>query len=337
MTAPQLPSALFAMDPVHLPELFPPRVMNRLRQFAHIDPALVAQDLGSPEVAGVLGRTEVLITGWGGPRIDQDVLDAAPRLRVILHAAGSVRHMIGDAFWRSGLSISSAAQANALPVAEYTLAAILFAGKDVLGLRERFRDRHAYPGPDERKVLGNFRRRVGVIGASRIGRRLLDLLRPFDLEVSLYDPYVDAAQAKALGAVPLPLNDLLRSSDIVTLHAPDLPETHHMLNRERLALIPDGGVLINTSRGALVDHAALTDELLSGRISAMLDVTEPEPLPAESPLYRLPNVLLTPHVAGSVGNELERLGITVVDELERLAAGLPLAHQVHQAELTNSA
>jgi hypothetical protein len=115
---------------------------------------------------------------------------------------------------------------------------------------------------------------------------------------------VDDAEAAALGAVPLPLDDLLRSSDIVTLHAPDLPATHHMPDRGRLALTPDGGVLINTSRGALVDHEALTEELVSGRISAVLDVTDPEPLPVTSPLHALPNVLLTPHTAASVGNEL---------------------------------
>jgi phosphoglycerate dehydrogenase-like enzyme len=148
---------------------------------------------------------------------------------------------------------------------------------------------------------------------------------------------VDDAEAAALGAVPLPLDDLLRSSDIVTLHAPDLPATHHMPDRGRLALTPDGGVLINTSRGALVDHEALTEELVSGRISAVLDVTDPEPLPVTSPLHALPNVLLTPHIAGSVGNELARLGSTVVAELERLAAGLPLAPQVHEAKLSISA
>jgi phosphoglycerate dehydrogenase-like enzyme len=170
-----------------------------------------------------------------------------------------------------------------------------------------------------------------------VGRRVLELLRPFDLRVSLYDPYVDADEAAELGAVPLGLEDLLRESDIVSLHAPDIPATYRMLDRERLALIPDGGVLINTSRGALVDHAALTDELVDGRLSAVLDVTEPEPLPPGSPLYGLPNVFLTPHIAGSLGNELERMGRTAVEELERLAAGLPLEHQVRLADMSRVA
>ncbi|GAB2961316.1 hydroxyacid dehydrogenase [Streptomyces pseudoechinosporeus] len=337
MSTPSLPSALFAMNPMHLPELFPPHLMTRLRTLVRIDPALVVQDFTDPAAALALSQTEVLITGWGCPHLGAELLDAAPRLRTVLHAAGSVRSIVGDAFWARGLSISSAVRANALPVAEYTLAAILFAGKDAFGLRERFRAERVYPGPDEYTEVGNLGRRVGVIGASRVGRRLLELLRPFDLSVGLYDPYVDDAEAARLGAAALPLDELLRTSDIVSVHAPDTPETYRMLNRERLALIQDGSVLINTSRGALVDPRALAEELVSGRISAVLDVTEPEPLPANSPLYGLPNVFLTPHIAGSLGNELARLGATVVEELERSAAGFPPAYRVHRADLATSA
>lgn len=333
----ELPSALFAMNPVHLPELFPPRLMARLTALAWIDPALVVQDFADPAVAGPLAETEVLITGWGCPRVDASVLAAAPRLRAVLHAAGSVRNLIAPEVWDRGVSVSNAVQANALPVAEYTLAAILLSGKDAFGLRERFRAEHLYPSPTDYAAVGNLGRRLGVIGASRVGRRLLELLRPFDFSVTLYDPYVDAAEAAALGAALLPLDELLRTSDIVSLHAPDIPETYRMLDRRRLSLMPDGAVLINTSRGALVDPGALTDELVSGRIGAVLDVTEPEPLPADSPLYRLPNVFLTPHIAGSLGNELERMGRTVADELARLGAGAPLGHAVLQADLVNSA
>ncbi|MEW2118106.1 hydroxyacid dehydrogenase [Streptomyces sp. NPDC005474] len=334
---PHPPVALFAMDPVHLPELFPPVLMERLLELARIDPTLVVQDFTAPGAAAALAEAEVLITGWGCPRVDAGVLAAAPRLHTVLHAAGSVRWLIADAGWERGLTVSSAVEANALPVAEYTLATVLLAGKDAFGLRERFRRERVHPDPHDHARVGNLGRRVGVIGASRVGRRLLDLLRPFELTTTLYDPYVDADEARTLGATSLSLEELLRTSDIVTLHAPDIPETFRMLDRDRLALIPDGGVLINTSRGALVDHEALTAELVSGRLSAVLDVTEPEPLPSDSPLYDLPNVFLTPHIAGSLGNELARLGGTVVDELALLAAGLPPAHRVRRIDLTRSA
>ena len=325
------------MDPVHLPLLFPAPLLDRLRRTADIDPALVVRDFADPAAAPALARAEVLITGWGCPHLDADALAAAPGLRTVLHAAGSVRSLVGEALWNHGVAVSSAVTGNAVPVAEYTLAMILLMGKDAFTHRERFRLTHAHPTPAETAPIGNLGRRGGVIGAARVGRRLLELLRPYDFEVLLHDPYVDAAEAAELGAQLFSLEDLLRHSDIVSLHAPDIPETRHMLDRDRLALVRDGGVLINTSRGALIDHAALTDELVSGRLHAVLDVTDPEPLPAESPLYRLPNVFLTPHIAGSLGNELERLGRIVVEELERLAAGLPPAHQVRHADLARVA
>ncbi|AXE89500.1 hydroxyacid dehydrogenase [Streptomyces sp. Go-475] len=337
MPSPQLPRAVFAMDPVHLPLLFPPPLMERLRRTADIDPGLVVRDFADPAAAATLASAEMLITGWGCPHLDAGVLAAAPKLGAVLHAAGSVRSLVGEALWERGVTVSSAVTGNALPVAEYTLAMILLVGKDAFDHRERFRRTHAYPGPAETAATGNLGRRVGVIGASRVGRRLLELLRPFDLTVLLHDPYVSPAEAAALGAESLSLEDLLRHSDIVSLHAPDIPETHHMLDRDRLALLRDGGVLINTARGALVDHEALTDELVSGRLSAVLDVTDPEPLPAGSPLYHLPNVFLTPHIAGSLGNELERLGRIVVEELERLVAGLPAVHEVRHADLARVA
>ncbi|MEV8545603.1 hydroxyacid dehydrogenase [Streptomyces sp. NPDC051572] len=337
MPSPHLPAAVFAMNPVHLPELFPPHLLARLGELVEIDSTLVVQDFTDPAARAALARAEVLITGWGCPHIGAEALAAAPRLRTVLHAAGSVRGLIGEEAWQRGLTVSNAVLANALPVAEYTIAAILLAGKDAFGLRERFRAEHVFPVSTDYAHVGNFGRRVGVIGASRVGRRVLELLRPFDLSVALYDPYVEEAEAVALGAVPLTLEELLRTSDIVSLHAPDIPQTYRMLDRDRLVLMKDGGVLINTSRGALVDPEALTEELVSGRLGAVLDVTEPEPLPAGSPLYELPNVFLTPHIAGSLGNELERLGRAVVDELARLASGLQLAYAVRQADLTISA
>lgn len=274
---------MFAMTAENVPQVFPPDVLSRLRETVEIDPALIAEDFTDPRVREVLAEVEVLVTGWGCPRIDETVLEAAPKLRAVLHSAGSVKGFVAPAVWERGIAVSTAAAANALPVAEYTLAMILLAGKDILGRRDRLRAERVSPGWGFVPGIGNHGRRVGVIGASRIGRRVIELLSPFDLRVSLTDPYVDEAGAAALGVPLLPLDDLLRTSDIVTVHAPDTPETHRLLDRRALSLMPDGAVLINTARGALVDHDALIDELRAGRLSAILDVTDPEPLPADSP------------------------------------------------------
>ncbi|WP_062204660.1 hydroxyacid dehydrogenase [Streptomyces sp. NBRC 109706] len=330
------PSVLFALDPVHLPLLFPPDLMARLTATADIDPTVVA-DLRDPGARRLLGETEVLITGWGCPPLTVETLDAAPKLRAVLHTGGSVKYLLPDEGWERGLLVSSAATANALPVAEYALGMILLAGKGVFQLAGRYRDERGFTLGEVHPHVGNVGRRVGVIGASRIGRRLIELLRPHDLDVVLHDPYVDEAAAARLGVRAVGAAELFRESDIVTVHAPAVPETDHLVDRAALASMRDGALFLNTARGSLVDHRALTAELVSGRLSAILDVTDPEPLPADSPLWGLPNVLLTPHIAGSQGNELRRLGGTAVDELARLAAGHPLHHRVHRAELPHAA
>lgn len=333
----QRPQALFAMTAENVPQVFPPEVLARLRTSVDIDPDLVAEDFTDPRVLDALARTEILVTGWGCPRLDETVLAAAPRLRAVLHSAGSVKSFAGPGIRERGITVSSAAVANALPVAEYTLAMILLAGKDVLAARDRMRTARTSTGWGVIPGIGNHGRRVGVIGASRIGRRVLELLRPFDLRPALTDPYVDERQAAALGVPLLPLDELLRASDIVTVHAPETPETHHMIGRRELALMPDGAVLINTARGALVDHDALVAELRAGRLTAILDVTDPEPLPADSPLYDLPGAFVTPHLAGSQGNELARLGLAVAEEAERLLAGEEMAYAVDWAALVREA
>ncbi|MEU1528891.1 hydroxyacid dehydrogenase [Streptomyces fagopyri] len=327
------PVAMFAMTAQNVPRIFPPGVMARLRDLVDIDPALAAEDFTRPAAREALARTEILISGWGCPPLDAAVLEAAPRLRAVLHAAGSVKGFVTPAVWERGLVVSSAAGANALPVAEYTLAMILLAGKDVLTHRDRLRAERTFPHQGVLPGVGNFGRRVGVIGASRTGRRLIELLRPFDLRVGLADPYVDEAGAAALGVTLLPLDALLGGSDVVSVHAPQTAETRHLIGRRELALMPDGSVLVNTARGSLVDHDALVEELRTGRLGAILDVTEPEPLPARSPLYDLPNAFVTPHLAGSQGNELARLGLVVVGEAERLVLGRVPEFRVDEREL----
>ncbi|MGC9539756.1 hydroxyacid dehydrogenase [Streptomyces sp. UG1] len=331
------PTAMFAMDAPNLPQLFPPDLLARLRELLDIDPAGVVTDFGDPALRSRLARVEVLVTGWGCPPLDCHALDALPRLHTVLHTGGTVKRLLPPEGRARGLTVSSAAAQNALPVAEYTLGMILLLGKGVFAAQE---DRRAawHRLPDlARSDIGNMGRRVGLIGASAVGRRVIELLRPFDFDVVLYDPYVDAAAARSLGVRKSGLEDLLADSSIVSVHAPATPETRHMIDAGRLALLPDGSALINTARGSLVDTEALVRELATGRIRAVLDVTDPEPLPVDSPLFDLPNVILTPHIAGSQGNELRRLGAAVVAEAERLRMGAPLAQRVEVAHLDRTA
>ncbi|MEU8350495.1 hydroxyacid dehydrogenase [Streptomyces sp. NPDC048845] len=297
-------------------------------------PPPVLDDFAGDRARAVLADTELLVTGWGCPPVDAAVLDAAPRLRAVAHTAGSVRQHLTEACWERGLEVSSAAAANALPVAEYTVAMILLAGKRVL---ERARDYRAARAPENwlrtDRTLGNYGRTVGICSASLIGRRVIELLRPYDLRVLLYDPYVDAAGAEALGARPVGLRELFEESDTVSVHTPLLPETRGLVSRELLAAMRPGATLVNTARGAVVNQDALTEAVAAGRVHAVLDVTEPEVLPPGHPLWDCENALITPHLAGSQGNEWQRLADLTTAEVARWAAGDGFAHPVRRERL----
>jgi phosphoglycerate dehydrogenase-like enzyme len=312
-------AAAFAMRSDLPRRLFGAAELERIRAVADLDEELTISDFQQADPR-LLAAVDVLITGWGCPRIGAAELAAMPRLRVIVHAGGTVKDHIGPDVWSRGILVTTAADANAYPVAEYTLAAILLAGKGVPELASAYM---ADPGfsAASRPDIGNYRRTVGIIGASRIGRRVIELLGAFDFTTLLYDPYLADDDPVLARACRVDLDELFRRSSIVSVHAPLLPETTGMVGSRQFALMSPGSVLINTARGAIVDHDALVQAVRAKGVRAILDVTAPEPLPAGHPLRGLPGVILTPHVAGSLGNELHRLGESAVRELELLAAG----------------
>ena len=321
--------AVLAMPPDLVPVLFRAAARSRLAAVADIDFGLVTGDFAEPTARDALARTEVLITGWGCPRLNAAVLSAAPRLRAIVHAAGSVRPLLAPGLWPSGVVVSSAARANAEPVAQFTLAMVLLAHKRAFARARAYAGGQVLRGYADLS-LGNAGRTVGVVGASRVGRLVLPLLAAQGFRLLLADPTLAGAIP---GAELTGLDELMARSDLVTLHAPALPQTYRMIDDRRLALMRDGAILVNTARGALVDTEALTRHCADGRIDAVLDVTDPEPLPPSHPLFALPNVLLTPHLAGALGTEVAMLGDFAVAEVERLAGGQPLLGEVTAADL----
>ncbi|MER5974663.1 hydroxyacid dehydrogenase [Streptomyces sp. NPDC002055] len=313
----------------------PSDLRHRLAATVELEPDLIAPDPPAPYAPDALARTEILLTGWGTPPLDATALDRAPRLRAVVHAAGSVKQHLSPEVWERGIAVSSAADANAAPVADFTCAAITLAAKRALSSAARYET--GRPSLADRQ--GADGRTIGIIGASRIGRLVIARLAAHDAEfrILLTDPYLSTADAQALGTELVSPDELCRRSSIVSIHAPQLPETHHLLNAHRLSLIPDGGTVINTARGSLVDTDALTRECATGRLDACLDVTDPDPLPAGHPLLALRNVLVTPHIAGAQGSEVRRLGAYAVAEVERLVHGRPLLGRVTAADLPRMA
>jgi phosphoglycerate dehydrogenase-like enzyme len=326
--------AAFAMTPGLQHRFFDAALLAELRSLVRLDSETVLEDLTSPSAADV----EVLVTSWGAPAVDAAALAAMPRLRAVVHAAGSVKHLLCPEVWERGVRVTSGAAINARPVAEFALGAVLWSTKNVLLLTERFRAERTAPDlTTDNTIAGNYRSTVGVLGASATGRSLVELLAPLDLDVLVSDPTLAADDAATLGAELVPLDELFARSRVLTVHAPLLPQTRHLVDARLLALMPDGATLVNTARGGVVDHDALRAELVSGRLQAVLDVTEPEPLPHDDPMWGLPNVTLTPHIAGSQGAELLRLGRAAVDEVRALVEQRPPLRPVDPATLATSA
>jgi len=318
--------------PEHLRvQLLTPDAWARLEGLGEVTIVPDAANLGGTSPAA-LAATDVLLTGWGTQQLTADMLPALPRLRAVIHTGGSLRPVLTAEVLERGIRASSQAAANTVPVAEYTLAMVILALKQVPRAARLYAERRG--DLDVHRDLhgaGIHRRVVGIVGASRIGRRVIELLRILDVDVIVHDPYLDATDADSLGVRRVDLAELARTSDVVSVHAPVTPETHHMIDATFLSAMADDTTLINTARGVVVDEDALVAELRTGRIQAVLDVTDPEVPDASSPLWTLPNVVLTPHVAGALGLELRRLGDAAVEEVSRLIAGEDLLHEVDAA------
>ncbi|GAA4212686.1 hydroxyacid dehydrogenase [Actinocatenispora rupis] len=322
-------TAAYAMDPARYDRVYDRAARDRIERLAtplwgpRDEPAVRADPAALTDV-------DVLCTGWGAPVLSADLLDAAPRLRLVLYAAGSIRRIATDAFWDRGIPIVSAFHVNARPVAEFTVAQICYALKR--GWQHVLAARTAGRALPRMRVPGAYGSTVGLLSLGAIGRMVAERLRVLDVTVLAHDPYVDPAVAADLGVTTVGLTELFERSDVLSVHTPLLPATRGLVGRDLLRAMPSGATLVNTSRGAVLDEPALV-EVLTERpdLFAALDVTDPEPPVPGSPLFTLPNVVVTPHIAGSVDRECGRLGALVADELERYAAGEPLRWSVDRA------
>ncbi|UXS35013.1 hydroxyacid dehydrogenase [Agrobacterium tumefaciens] len=334
MTGP-LARLSLAMDPERTQHVLTPQALERLSQSVEILDTRCIRDFHDPSAKEQLARTDILLTGWGCPDIGARELALMPELRLISHAAGTVKYFLSQAVFERGVTVCSAAEANAQPVAEFTLAMILLSGKRTFGFRRLYVEDRGRDNVDrlQSQAIGNLGLTVGIVGASRIGRRVINLLKPFDLDLVLFDPFLNVTEAQKLGVHLVSLDELMLVSDVISLHAPSLPQTRHMIGADALARMKDGATLINTARGALVDEEALLAELKTGRIEAVIDVTDPEVPPQNSPFYSLPNVFLTPHIAGAVGLERARLGNMAIAEIERFCRAEPLQQQIRPEHL----
>ncbi len=269
---------------------------------------------------------ELIFATWGMPMLTLAQLDALPNLKAIFYAAGSVQGFARP-FLERGVTICSAWAANGVPVAEWTLAQILLANKGY------WMNARAAAQPQTRKGAphgrGNFGATVAILGAGQIGRKVIELLRSFELKIIVFDPFLSAHDAEIMGVETVDLNAAFARGQVVSNHLANLPATVGMLRGYHFAQLPANAAFINTGRGATVCENEMI-EILRARpdVTALLDVTEPEPPREDSPLYDLPNVHLTSHIAGSIGDETVRMADYMIAEWQRWQRGQDLHYQV---------
>jgi phosphoglycerate dehydrogenase-like enzyme len=285
-----------------------------------------------PEMKEALAEVEILFSGWGAPRMDEETLAYFPKLKVILYGAGSLKSTVTDHFWTRDIPICSAWMANAVPVAEFTFAQIILALKQYMTMPGLMRNAETSKRPLYFEQGGAYGTTVSLISLGVIGKKVAKFLQLLDVEVLAYDPFCSPEAAAELGVKLVSLEEAFARGRVVSLHTPWLKETEGMVTGKLLASIPLGGTFINTARGAVVNETELIETLQSRPdLSALLDVTRPEPPVKGSPFYTLPNVFLTPHIAGSMFGECGRMGEYMVDECRRWVAGEKLHYQISKS------
>jgi len=295
---------------------------------------LVAPPLSSAALAqrlDLLADVDVLLSGWGAPRLDEALLAAAPKLAAVFYGAGSVRGLVTDAVWERGLALSSAWEMNAVPVAEFTIALVFLCLKRTFEFIAAVQANGPGPRPPV-LVTGAYRSKLGIISLGAIGRLVCERLRPFDLDILAYDPFAPDEVFARLGVRRADLDTVFAECDVVSLHTPNLPSTRGMITGAHFAAMKPDASFINTSRGDVVREPEMAAVLaVRPDLWACLDVLAEIDKSAQPQLYALPNVTITPHIAGSMGPECRRMGRAMVDELRRWLAGEPLRHQVTRA------
>jgi len=325
-----LKKAVFMTNGVHnIPTVYPEDIQNRLRAQVDLLPGVVTEnDLEARK--DELSQVEILFSTWGMLPLTEDMIETyLPKLQYVFYAAGSVQYFARP-FLNKGIKVYSAWAANAVPVAEYAVAQIVLAGKGFYQAARRYymKDRAAASAFTAGQPC-NYGIRVGLIGAGMIGRMVAERLQDYEYEVLVYDPFVSDETLASLGAKRASLEEIFSTCQIISNHVANLPSTVGMINAELLHSMLPNATFINTGRGAQVDEDALIREMTAcPDRTAILAVTFPEPPVEGSPLLTLPNIFMTPHIAGSMGKEVARMGKYMLIECEKVLANQPTQYEV---------
>ena len=317
--------------------LFTEKALDKLRTLGRLITNPDAEEPTADRVAELAGEADIIITSWGSPNFDAELMARLPALKCVAHAAGSVKPIVSDALWDRGVAVMSSAKVLGMGVAETALGYTIAGVKNLFNVSRSLHEGGWHEAYDDIREM--FEIKIGVVGGGMAGSHYMKLLSMFDVELLLYDPFIDEEDAKKrFNARKVSLDELLKESDVVSIHAPSIPETHHMFNAETLKMMKPDATLINTARGSIIDEKALYEHMKAGNLKyACIDVFDPEPPAADNPLRTLPNCILSPHLAGLTHNGLLRIGSHCAAEIERFVNGEPMETATTREQQSKSA
>ena len=294
-----------------------------------VDGAVYTKDdvLNDPES---FAKTEYIFSTWGMPKFsEEEIRRCLPNLKALFYAAGTVQ-AFARPFLNCGVKVFSAWAVNVVPVAEYTVAQIVLANKGFFGSSRMHKAGDHLQALDYFYAFpGNYGVKVGIIGAGMVGKLVIEMLKAYRLEVLVFDPFLPDEKAAELGVTKCSLQTLFAECSVVSNHLANNPQTAGMLRYEHFSAMKPYATFLNTGRGAQVVEADLARALTErSDLTAILDVTFPEPPEPGHPFYALPNCILTPHIAGSSGNEVARMGEYMLQEYEQFLQNKPCRYEV---------
>ena len=279
------------------------------------------------EHAAALAGTEVIFATWGMMNFTPAQRATLPKLKAVFYAAGNVK-AFAPSLIENGITLMSAWAINAIPPAEMCLSQVLLSLRGYFRTVRQYRETKTFEAKKYWRP-GAMDETVGLIGLGYIGSLLRQKLRDYPMKVIAHDPFLTDKRARELDVTPVSLAELFAKAHIVSNHIPDLETTRNVLDKTLFASMRDGATFINTGRGAQVVEADLIATLKARPdLTALLDVTAPEPPPPDSELWRLPNVVISPHIGGTTGHEVVRLADCAIEEFEAWQAGKPLRYEV---------
>lgn len=316
-------------------ELFPPQVIDLLHSYADVKHNHKGDQLSEIDLADLAQDVNGVLTSWGSPQFTESIVKACPNLRFIGHAAGSIKPIVTKEVF-DHVTVSSSAGIIAKFVAEAVLLSILAALRNTT-LNDQDMKQGNWRSANYHIHDSLFGQTIGLVGLGMTARESLKLLAPFACKVYAYDPYISSAEADRLGVERMDLDNLLQTCPIISLHAAATPETTHLINADRLRLVRDGAVLVNTARGALIDEEALLSEVADGRFQVVLDVFATEPLEVDSPLRTWKHAILSPHIAGPAYLRRWEMGYAMAEDCRRVLIGEAPLHAVSASQLDTGA